>query len=86
MISLKHLIIFKEVARVKSMSKAAENLYISQPTISQKIQEIESYYNIKLFQRFSKSLGISEEGEIFLEHVDKILNELEYLPTQPTVC
>ncbi len=77
MISLKHLIIFKEVARLKSMSKAAETLYISQPTISQKIQEIESYYNIKLFQRFSKSLGISEEGEIFLEHVDKILNELE---------
>lgn len=79
MITLKHLIIFKEVARVKSMSKAAENLYISQPTISQKIQEIENYYNIKLFQRFSKTLGISEEGEIFLEHATKILNEMEMI-------
>ena len=66
MITIKHLLIFKEVARVKSMSKAAKNLYISQPSISQKIQEIEEYYHIKLFQRYSKSLGISEEGEIFL--------------------
>ena len=41
MITIKHLLIFKEVARVKSMSKAAKNLYISQPSISQKIQEIE---------------------------------------------
>lgn len=77
MITIKHLVIFKEVARVKSMSKAAENLFISQPTISQKIQEIENYYHIKLFQRFSKSLGISEEGEIFLEHANKVLSELE---------
>lgn len=77
MITIKHLTIFKEVARVKSMSKAAENLYISQPTVSQKIQEIEDYYHIKLFQRYSKTLGISEEGKIFLEHANRILNELE---------
>lgn len=76
MITLKHLTIFKEVARVKSMSKAAENLYISQPTVSQKIQEIEEYYHIKLFQRYSKTLGISEEGLVFLEHANKVLEEM----------
>lgn len=79
MITIKHLTIFKEVARVKSMSKAAENLYISQPTISQKIQEIENYYHIKLFQRHSRTLGISEEGKIFLEHANKILDELDVI-------
>lgn len=77
MITLKHLTIFKEVARLKSMSKAAETLYISQPTISQKIQEIENYYDIKLFQRYSKHLGISEEGKIFLEHANRILSEMD---------
>lgn len=77
MITIKHLTIFREVARVKSMSKAAENLYISQPTISQKIQEIESYYHIQLFQRHSRTLVISEEGIIFLEHTNKILDELD---------
>lgn len=77
MLTIKHLLIFKEVARTQSMSKAAENLYISQPTISQKIQEIENYYNIKLFSRYSKKLGISEEGKIFLDHANKILMEME---------
>lgn len=79
MITIKHLIIFKEVANVNSMSKAAQSLYISQPTISQKIQEIENYYNVKLFQRYSKSLGITEEGKILLYHTTKILNELNEL-------
>jgi len=77
MITLKHLIIFKEVARLKSMSKAAETLYISQPTISQKIQEIENYYHIKLFQRYSKHLGISEEGKLLLEHANKVLAQMD---------
>ncbi len=79
MITIKHLIIFREVARLKSMSKAAESLFISQPSISKKIQEIENYYNISLFQRYSKSLGISQEGKIFLEHTEHILEELENL-------
>lgn len=79
MITLKHLKIFKEVARVKSMSKAAENLYISQPTISQKIQEIENYYHIKLFQRHSRTLGISEDGKLLLEHTNKILDEFDII-------
>lgn len=77
MLTIKHLIVFREVANLKSMSKAAQSLYMSQPTISQKIQEIETHYNIKLFQRYSKFLGISEEGKILLEHTNKVLNELE---------
>jgi len=77
MITIKHLMIFKEVARVKSMSKAAENLYISQPTISQKIQEIENYYHVKLFARNSRFLAISEEGKILLDHANRVLSEME---------
>lgn len=79
MITIKHLKIFKEVARVKSMSKAAENLYISQPTISQKIQEIENFYHIKLFQRHSRTLGISEDGKLLLDHANKILDEFDIM-------
>lgn len=77
MITIKHLQIFQEVARVKSMSQAAKNLYISQPTISQKIQEIEDEYHIKLFQRTHKTLLISEEGTSFLKYSTRILNEFE---------
>lgn len=56
------------------MSKAAQILYISQPTISQKIQEIENYYQIKLFERYSKKLFITEEGKILLELANRILS------------
>ena len=41
MITIKHLRIFCEVAKTKYMSKAAENLFISQPSVSTKLQEIE---------------------------------------------
>lgn len=74
MITRKHLTIFKMVAKTRSMSKAAKLLYISQPTISQKIQEIEEEYNIKLFERYSKTLFISEEGQVLLVKANQILN------------
>lgn len=82
MITIKHLQILKEVARVKSMSKAAQNLYISQPTVSQKIQEIENYYNVKVFQRYSKTLVITPEGELILNYANKILGELNDLDNE----
>ena len=85
MITRKHLAIFKTVAKTKSMSKAAKILYISQPTISQKIQEIEEEYEIKLFERYSKTLFISEEGQALLVKANQILNlydEIEHTFTK----
>lgn len=85
MITRKHLAIFKTVAKTKSMSKAAKLLYISQPTISQKIQEIEDVYQVKLFERYSKTLFISEEGQTLLVKANQILNlydEIEHIFTK----
>lgn len=85
MITRKHLAIFKMVAQTRSMSKAAKLLYISQPTISQKIQEIEDEYQVKLFERYSKTLFISEEGEALLIKANQILglyDEIELLFTK----
>ncbi len=52
--TLRHLKIFLAVVDSGSMTKAAKNLYITQPSVSQAIAEIEEYYNIKLFERLSK--------------------------------
>lgn len=85
MITRKHLAIFKTVAKTKSMSKAAKLLYISQPTISQKIQEIEDEYQVKLFERYSKTLFISEEGQTLLVKANQISNlydEIEHIFTK----
>ena len=50
--TIRHLKIFIEVARCGKMSKAAANLYISQPTVSQTISELEDHYKVRLFERF----------------------------------
>ncbi len=48
--TIRHLKIFIEVADSKSMSRAASKFYISQPTVSQAIAELESHYGAPLFE------------------------------------
>ena len=53
--TLRHLTIFLTVAQQGSMSGAARALYLSQPTVSQAIGELEKHYNGLLFERLGKS-------------------------------
>ena len=59
------------------MRKAAELLYISQPSVSQAIRELEEYYNVKLFERISQKLHITSEGLLFLSHAQHIVDSFE---------
>ena len=59
------------------MRKAAELLYISQPSVSQAIRELEEYYNVKLFERISQKLHITEEGTLLLSHAQHIVDSFE---------
>ena len=52
--TFRHLKIFIAVAQTGSMSAAARELYIAQPTVSQVIAEIENEYGIRLFERLSR--------------------------------
>ena len=49
-------------------------MYISQPSISQSINELEQELNVKLFDRIGKKLFLTHEGEIFLNYTRRILN------------
>ena len=60
--NIRHLKIFITVADCGKMSEAAEKLFISQPSVSQAIKEIEDYYGVKLFERLSKKLYITKSG------------------------
>ena len=51
--TIRHLKIFLAVAETGKMSEAAARLYISQPTVSQAIRELEEHYGVKLFDRIS---------------------------------
>lgn len=75
--TFRHLKIFVTVADVGSMSGAAKELYISQPSVSQAIAELEKNYNVKLFERLSQKLYITEEGERLLSYARHIIGSFE---------
>lgn len=73
MATLRQLRVFTAVAEFKKMSAAAKHLYISQPTISQIISELEKEYNTQLFDRHQKELQITPSGTLLLESARQIL-------------
>ena len=68
--------IFYEVARTGNISKAAKELYISQPAISKAIGKLEESLNTTLFFRSSRGVQLTEEGEILYEYVRSAFDSL----------
>ncbi len=79
MATLKQLKTFIAVADYKKMSEAAKKLYISQPTVSQSISDLEEEYQTQLFKRFSKELKITPAGLLLLNHAREIVSIHEQL-------
>ena len=75
--TIRHLRIFIEVADTGKMSSAASNLYISQPTVSQAIKELEEYYGMLLFERLSKKLYITEKGKKLLSYARNVVKQFD---------
>ncbi len=68
--------IFYEVARCGNISRAAKNLYISQPAISKSVSKLEESLGTKLFTRSSRGVRLTPEGRILYEHIDSAFNEI----------
>ena len=64
---------FKVVATQLSFTKAAEQLYISQPAVSKTIKNLEQEYKTTFFTRRRNSIELTKEGKQFLSYVNKIL-------------
>jgi len=64
--TLRHFKIFVTVCDAMNMTVAAESLYISQSAVSQAIAELEKYYDIRLFERLSRKLYLTQAGEKLL--------------------
>lgn len=71
--SLRNLEIFTAVCQHMNMSRAAEHLYISQSSVSQSIGELEKQYQVKLFERLSKRLYLTDAGKELLSYANQIL-------------
>ncbi|MGI6685849.1 MAG: LysR family transcriptional regulator [Bacillota bacterium] len=66
--------VFYEVATKLNMTEVANQMFISQPAISQTIRELESDFGVQFFDRIGKRLYLTYEGEVFLNYVRRILN------------
>lgn len=67
--TLRHFRIFIEVASAGSITQAARNLYLTQPTVSTTIRELEEHYGTLFFDRINQRLRITGEGRRFLDYV-----------------
>lgn len=64
---------FLYVCQLGSFNKAAEALYLTQPSVTARIQSLEREINMKLFHRNGNKISITEKGEYFFPHAQKIL-------------
>lgn len=79
MVELKDLRYFTEVANYGSFTKAAASTYLSQPTLSKSIKKLESELKVELFERSTRSLMLTDAGEIVLQQARKILGATDEL-------
>ncbi|HHX55910.1 MAG TPA: LysR family transcriptional regulator [Clostridiales bacterium] len=68
--------IFHIVANHGNISKAAKELYVSQPAISKSISKLEKLLDVKLFKRTSRGVLLSNEGEVLYKHTKKAFEVL----------
>ena len=71
--TLRNLRIFRTVCDLNSVTAAAEKLYLSQPAVSAVIGEMEQHFGVKLFDRISRRLHITEAGKRVYEYAAHIL-------------
>ena len=68
---------FQVVARLEHISKAAEELYVSQPALSKTISQLEKELGIRLFDRNGKYIKLNRYGKAFCAKVERALKTLE---------
>jgi DNA-binding transcriptional LysR family regulator len=73
MINLNQLRIFQAVAEVRSFTRAADVVHLTQPGISKHIKQMEEYYGIHLFDRLGKKVALTQAGEILSEATQEIM-------------
>lgn len=66
--------VFYIVAKRLNFTRAAEELFITQPAVTKHIQEIEAFYKTKLFDRNGTKIKITQAGNILLKHAEALIN------------
>ena len=70
---------FYSVAKNLSFTKASQELFVSQPAVTKHVRELESLYQVRLFDRLGNKISLTEAGRVLLEHCERILQEYRKL-------
>lgn len=80
--TLQQLAYFQVTARHSHITHAARELYISQPSLSVALRNLEMELGVALFERKGQGMFLTAAGQRFLTHVDRILSEVERARTE----
>ena len=69
--------VFTKVGKSKSFSKAAKDLYMTQPAVSQAIMQLERELDIRLFTRTPKGVTLTNEGNLLFEYANSAINLID---------
>jgi DNA-binding transcriptional LysR family regulator len=75
--TLQQLRIIKAIAKEQSFKRAADLLFVSQPSLSKQVKILENQLGILLFDRKSRKVTLTESGRLFLQYSDRILSLCE---------
>ena len=73
-IDFRHLETFCRVAELRSFSKTASDLFLTQPTVSGHILSLERSLSLRLFDRTGREVRLTKAGEVFLRYASKIIS------------
>jgi DNA-binding transcriptional LysR family regulator len=74
--TLRQLEVFLAIARVRSYRRAAEALHTSQPALSQHVRELERELGVRLFDRLSRGVALTEAGQLLEERAKRVFATL----------
>ncbi len=78
--TLHQLRIWIAVAKRQSMTKAAAELHIKQPSVTQQVKLLEKEYRLKLYEiNFGRGIELTQAGRVFLNYAKKILLQVDNL-------
>ena len=79
---LRHLRTIVAVAEHRSLTKAGEELYLSQSAVSQQIRRLEEELGVEVFHRTSRSVELTAEGRVILGYAQRVLAEVDGMHTE----
>ena len=72
-LNLKHLKVFYYVAKHLSFTRAAQELFVTQPAVAMQIDALEKHYGVRFFTRHKRQLALTEAGEALYEYAERIM-------------